>query len=154
MYTIKRRQSRTQGFVALMGSVVISMVLLIITTEAVWLGWSTRYMVLNLESKELSVHLAHLCAAQSMSRLVQNPQYLGNETISYSYGACQIESFSFSPESEPKITVRVRVASGRVVTKHEYEYQLTGIKTGEPLPATTMSATSVPTVQLVNWREW
>jgi hypothetical protein len=154
MNTIHVHQLKIKGFVALMGSIVISMVLLMIAAEAALLGWSTRFMVLTLESKETSVYLAHRCSAQAIHRLLQNPLYLGDETFSYGNGVCQVAPLSVDSESDPVVTVRVRVVSDDVVAHHEYVYQLVGIKTGESLPVTAMVVTTKPTVQLVSWREF
>jgi hypothetical protein len=142
------------GYVALMASIVISIVLLLLSTEAALLGWSTRFMVIANESKEQSIRVAHSCAELSIGKLLQNPMYRGNEVIEVAGGSCKIFTFVTSEANEKKVIFRVGAVVDAVVIHHEYIYQITDVHIAEPLtPLEVMSPNTAPSFTLTSWRE-
>jgi hypothetical protein len=147
-------QQNIQGFVALMSSIVISVVLLLVTTEALFLGWSTRFMTLSAEAKQVSVYQAKGCANEVITRLVQYPQYNGDETIIYKVGTCRVSPLSIVKDgSSTRVTVMVQMTVRNIQTRHEYVYQLNDIHLGVPLSSDVIPPSTMPNVRLQTWRE-
>lgn len=61
------------GYVALMATIIIAMVLLVMVGQEGFAGWHARYNVLGTELKEQANVLADGCADQALSRLLINP---------------------------------------------------------------------------------
>ncbi len=142
------------GYVALMASVVISVVLLLLSTEAALLGWSTRFAILANESLESSIHLAHSCAELSVGKFLQNPNYRGSEVLNFKAGICEVSPFIINEVSEKIVTMKVRAVVDQVVIIHEYVYKMTDIHIDEPLSSQILvSSNSEPSLSLVSWRE-
>lgn len=82
MITIAKKVN--SGFIALMSSIIISVILLLIATTFSFTGFSSRFNILDLEMKERSSALAEACVDTALLKLANNPNYPGGETITVS----------------------------------------------------------------------
>ncbi|MEK7564052.1 MAG: hypothetical protein AAB510_00585 [Patescibacteria group bacterium] len=98
-YTKNRHNS---GFVALMSAIIISIVLLLITTNLGFTGFYSRSNILDNEFKKRSSSLAEACIDTAILKLANNSSYTGseNQTISGS-NTCNIGNID--PSSNPII---------------------------------------------------
>lgn len=79
-----------RGFIALMATIIISLVLLVMAVKEGNYGWSARFNVLGTEAKEQASALAEGCAEQALASLLTNPNYTGDATTTTSGGTCHI----------------------------------------------------------------
>lgn len=150
----KPNRQASHGYVALMASIVISIVLLLLSTEAALLGWSTRFAILANESREEAVHLAHSCAAYSVGKILQNTAYRGGETVEFAEGVCDIFAFAISGGSEASIVIKIRANVDTLYATHEYTYRVTDINIEEPYPPDKVPLVNPrPSIGPVAWRE-
>jgi hypothetical protein len=78
------------GYIALMATIIISLVLLVMAVKASSSGWSARFNVLGTEAKEQADALAEGCAEQALATLLTDPTYTGDVTIAKDEGTCHI----------------------------------------------------------------
>lgn len=78
------------GYIALVSSIIISILLLVVTFTVSSNNFSGRFNVLNAEFKERSLALAEACVDTALLKLVQNPSYSGNENIPVGNDQCSI----------------------------------------------------------------
>lgn len=75
---------------ALMATIVISLVLLVMVVEESSSGWFSRFNILGTEAKEQANALAEGCAEQALATLLTNPSYIGDATTTTADGTCHI----------------------------------------------------------------
>ncbi|OGF62542.1 hypothetical protein A2662_01960 [Candidatus Giovannonibacteria bacterium RIFCSPHIGHO2_01_FULL_45_33] len=68
------------GFIALITSIILSVILLVVTIALNQTGFLTRGEVLESEYKNRSIALAEGCADMAIIRLALDPAYSGNES--------------------------------------------------------------------------
>jgi hypothetical protein len=152
MATNKRPLNTERGFVALMATVVISVVLLILIVQMTLLAWSTRFMVLDRESSERTMHVAQSCAQQAALRVLVSSTYAGGTSTVGEY-ECVIARVLRHEPSRGLVTVYVQVREGRSQTILEVIYEMNDIYL-ELVPAVGVSGTSVtPEIVRTSWRE-
>ncbi len=78
------------GYIALVSSIIISILLLAVTFTVSSNNFSGRFNVLNAEFKERSLALAEACVDTALLKLAQNPFYSGNENISVGNDQCSV----------------------------------------------------------------
>ncbi|MBI2035965.1 MAG: hypothetical protein HYT12_04800 [Candidatus Liptonbacteria bacterium] len=81
---------RNRGYIALISSIVIALLLLMVTLTLNYTGFFARYNILFSEYKERSVTLAEACANLALLELANNAGYSGGETISLGTDSCLI----------------------------------------------------------------
>ncbi len=96
------------GYVALMATIVISIVLLVMTVEEGALGWHARFNILGTEAKEQANALAEGCAEQALAAIVTDPSYQGNATITTVGGTCHIFPIQFNTPSAGFVTIKTQ----------------------------------------------
>ena len=90
-----RAHNKNGGYIALMATIIISLVLLVMIVNEGFAGWMTRFVVLGTEAKEQANALAEGCADQALALLITDPNYLGNSTSNTPGGDCKV--FAISP---------------------------------------------------------
>ena len=83
-------KNRDKGFIALITAIAISLILLVITVTLNQSGFLTRSTLLDSEYKERSSALAEACVDVALLKLVNDPSYLGSETITIGSDSCDI----------------------------------------------------------------
>lgn len=78
------------GYISLISSIIISVLLLAITFAISFNNSSSRFNILNAEFKEQSSALAEACVDTALLKLAQNQSYGGNENISVGNDQCSI----------------------------------------------------------------
>jgi hypothetical protein len=78
------------GYIALVSSIIISILLLMVTFAISSSNLSGRFNVLNAEFKERSLALAEACVDTALLKLAQNQSYSGNENIFVGNDQCSI----------------------------------------------------------------
>lgn len=78
------------GYIALVSSIIISILLMAVTFAVSSGNFSARFNVLNAEFKERGLALAEACADTALLKLAQNPSYPGNENIFVGNDQCSI----------------------------------------------------------------
>lgn len=126
---VTKKQSQ-KGFVLLMSSIVISVILVAVVFSLSFGGFFTRFNLLDSYNKEASLALAEACANIAVLKHIQNNSYLGNETLSVGTDACQVLPF--------------QIVSGETVIK------TTAVKGGA---TTNVQVNLSPDLEVVRWRE-
>ena len=78
------------GYIALMATIIISLILLVMAVKSSSSGWTARFNVLGTELKEQASALAEGCGEQALASLLTNPSYGGNVDIMAGNGSCHI----------------------------------------------------------------
>ena len=78
------------GFIALMSSIIIAVVLMGLVTTLSFSGFLGRFNVLNSEYKERSYAVAEGCANMAIINLGADPGYAGDATTTIGNGTCHI----------------------------------------------------------------
>lgn len=78
------------GFIVLMATIIISLILLVMALEEGASGYHARFNILGTEAKEQAVALAEGCADRATANLITDPDYLGNSTTTFSGGTCHV----------------------------------------------------------------
>ncbi len=88
----KLRFKATQGggYIALMLTIIISMVLLVMVAEEGFAGWHARFNVLGTEFKEQASALAEGCIDQTITGLVMGVSYDGETPLASPIGTCNV----------------------------------------------------------------
>lgn len=86
----KKTIVREKGFVALMATIIISLVLLTMAVEEGAIGFHSRFTILGTEAKEQSSALAEGCVQEALAALAANPNYEGNSTTTFPFGTCYL----------------------------------------------------------------
>ncbi len=81
-----KNKNTKSGYIALMTSIFISIILLTITVKQNSLGWDTSFNILMSESKQQSESLAHICVDTAIASFLNN-SYKENIT-EYPNGKC------------------------------------------------------------------
>ena len=96
------------GFIALMSSIIISVILLLIATSSSLTSFYGRTNILDFELKERSSTLAEACVDTAILKLAQNKNYeliTTDHNISIGTDHCNIFSLSPNPPRTGNITI-------------------------------------------------
>ena len=96
------------GYVALMATIIISVILLVMTVEEGALGWNARFNILGTEAKEQAYALAEGCVDQALAAIVTDPSYQGNATITSTGGTCRVFPMQFDTPAAGFLTVKTQ----------------------------------------------
>ena len=77
-------EKNNSGFIALMSSIIISVILLLIAVTLSFTGLNIRFNILDSELKERSNALAEACVDMALLELVRDSNYQGGETVTVS----------------------------------------------------------------------
>lgn len=98
----------TQGYIALIATIIISAVLLVLSVEEGEAGARARFDILGTEAKEQSLALAEGCKDQALALFLSDPTYIGNATNTSSIGICHIFPIVLNSPTPGLITLRVQ----------------------------------------------
>src|SRR4051812_36281955 len=90
IYKHKNQNNYQGGYIALMATIVISLILLVMTVEEGSAGWSARFNILGTEAKEQASSLAEGCAEQALATLLTDPTFTGGATTTTEVGTCHV----------------------------------------------------------------
>lgn len=90
------------GFIALISSIIIALVLVTITFTLGFSGWFSRFTVLYAEYKEVSIGLAEACAETAILEIAKGNTPAANTIVSVSSNQCMIVSVVGSPQRAVK----------------------------------------------------
>lgn len=107
---------RRDGFVALVSSVIISLVAMAVVFSASFSGFFARNSVSANYTKEISAYLSESCVHTAMLKLQQDIDYAGNETITIGSDNCTIRAVQTSGSNK---TVQTRALFERATTNYE-----------------------------------
>ncbi|MFZ2484649.1 MAG: VWA domain-containing protein [Minisyncoccia bacterium] len=97
-----------KGFIALMATIIISLVLLVMAVNESSSGWSARFNILGTEAKEQATALAEGCAEQALATLLTDPTYTGNATTTTADGTCHIFPVQFNFPIAGLVTIKTQ----------------------------------------------
>jgi hypothetical protein len=90
---IKNKTQHNTGFVALMSSIIISVVLLMIATNLSLVSFYNRFNILDTELKAISTNLAEGCADTAILKVAHDLDYFPrDEEVAIGNNTCTIES--------------------------------------------------------------
>lgn len=101
-----------RGYIALMATIVISLVLLVMVVQEGFSGWFARFVVLGAEAKEQASSLAEGCADQALAALVTSLSYPGGVTttipVAGGEGSCYIAPIELNTPSSGQVTIKTQ----------------------------------------------
>jgi hypothetical protein len=98
--TKKRIARKSGGFIALITSVIISVILLLLVVNLSFTSFISRGNILDGELKEKSYALAEACVDVALLELAKNPDYVGGQTETIDTETCTIDT---TGASDPRI---------------------------------------------------
>jgi hypothetical protein len=106
----KHHTTNNGGYIALMATIIISLVLLVMIVNEGFSGWMTRFSVLGTEAKEQANALAEGCADQALASLITDPSYLGNTTSHTPGGDCKVFAISQADLDAGLVTLKTQAS--------------------------------------------
>jgi len=97
---------KEKGYIALMATIVISLILLVMAVEEGGAGFHARFNILGTEAKEQSSSLAEGCAEQALANLITDPLYEGDADIIFPDGTCHV--FPIDTSLTPFVTIETQ----------------------------------------------
>ena len=104
---MKKDESK-KGYIALMATIIISLILLVMIVEAGSSGWYARFNILGTEAKEQATALAEGCAEQAMAKLLTDPTYTGNSTSTLANGNCHTFPIELNTPTPGLLTIKTQ----------------------------------------------
>src|SRR3989344_124199 len=106
-YGAERKSANSKGFIALITSIILSVILLTVALAFNQTGFLTRSEVLDSEYKERSLALAEGCADTAILNLAVDPSYtvIAPTTVTVGSDGCTIESVS-TAGTPPQTTIQ------------------------------------------------
>ena len=141
-----------RGFVALMATITMSAVLLLLIVHMSLVGWSTRFMVLNHETKVQTTHVAHSCADQAILSLVSDSSYRGG-TTTVSGVACLVAFVLPHEPNQELVTIYVQVILGKLQTTLKVIYRMDDVHINETPEPDVVVGNTTPNLTRLDWRE-
>ena len=127
------------GYVALMSTIVISLVLLVLISQDAFAGWSTRFSVLGTEAKEQASALAEGCSDQALTRVITDVTgawaQTGVDMTLPDGGTCHIYPLDFS--SPPLVRVQTQAVVRGSYANLSLSQNFQDIHTGVPAQPTS-----------------
>jgi hypothetical protein len=103
-----KKANGQSGYIALMATIIISLILLVMTVEEGSIGWHARFNILGTEAKEQATALAEGCAEQAMAKLLTDPTYNGNSTTTFPYGTCYTFPIELNTPNNGMLTIKTQ----------------------------------------------
>lgn len=107
--------TKQDGFILLMSSVVISAVLVAVVFSLSFSGFFTRFNLLDSYNKEASLNLAGACGDIAVLKKIQDNSYAGSETLAISSDQCSIRPIPTTPPIIIKTTATKNGAVSNIV---------------------------------------
>jgi hypothetical protein len=118
----KLKNKREGGFILLMSSIVISVILVAIVFSISFGGFFTRFDLLDGYNKEASLGLAQACGEIAVLKKMQNPFYGGDESVVVGSDTCRIlpiEIYDNGRRAEIKTTATINGALSNVQVTYD-----------------------------------
>ncbi len=141
--------TKQDGYIALMATIVISLILLVMTVEESQSGWSARFNILGTEAKEQASALAEGCADQALAKIIIDPTYAGNTSITTSGGTCHIFPIVFDTPSAGFVTIKTQAEVRNSFANLNTATNLNDIHVGST-PSAPSKGTLVVITQVIN----
>jgi hypothetical protein len=103
-----QQNKKQRGYIALMATIVISLILLVMVVEEGSSGWFARFNILGTEAKEQASSLAEGCAEQALATLLTDPNYTGDVTMITSGGTCHVLPVLFNSPVAGLVTIKTQ----------------------------------------------
>lgn len=139
------------GYIALMTSIIISLVLAGITVEVASSGFYARMNIVGGERAEEARALAQGCAQQAVALLITDPTYTGNATSTFGDGTCYVFPIMFDTPSLGHVTIKVQANVQDTYSNIVEVWDMGDIHFGGPTNATPH--TNNPTITRVSQQE-
>lgn len=118
---MRQRSPKNGGYIALMTTVVIALVLLVFVSEQAFVGSMVRSAVLSSEAKEEGRAAAEGCSELARFMLLKDPLYGGNANYKIGEKTCRVLPLLFDTP-EGVTTVRVQSVVRGSYTNLEARY--------------------------------
>ncbi len=126
---------KRNGYIALMASVIISLVLAGIAVEVASSGFYARMNIVGGERAEEARTLAQGCAQQAVALLITDPTYTGNATSTFGDGTCHVFPVAFNTPSPGLVTIKTQAQVHGMYSNIVYVENFHDIHFGEPIGA-------------------
>ena len=151
---VQKRKIVGGGYVALMATIIISIILLVMTVEESTLGWRARFNILGTEAKEQAHALAEGCADQALAAIVTDTSYQGNVTTVTAGGTCRVFPIQFDTPTAGFVTVKTQAEVRGAFVNLKIVMNLNNIHLGMPVASDEASIASPNfTIDTILWRE-
>ncbi len=144
---VNRGKTVNSGYVALMATIIISIILLVMAVEEGQAGWHARFNILGTEAKEQANALAEGCADQALAAIVTDPSYAGNATTTTSGGTCHVFPIQFNTPTTGFVTIKTQAEVRSSFANLEIAMNMNQIHLGTPTPG---KGTLIVVTQVVN----
>jgi hypothetical protein len=144
---LKKEMIKKGGYIALMATIIISLVLLVMTVEEGSSGWYSRFNILGTEAKEQANALAEGCADQALASIVTDPAYFGDATTTTVGGVCHVFPIEFNTPAQGFVTIKTQAEVRDSYANLEMTMNLNEIHLGTPSPS---KGTLVIITQVIN----
>lgn len=110
----------SKGYIALISTIIISVLLLTITTALSFSGFFVRFNVLGSEYKERSNGLAEACGDEALLKLANDPGYIGPD-LNWPVGSDHCDIISVQSDIPA-------VGQSTILTKGNFQGSITNLK--------------------------
>lgn len=145
-------ENKEKGFVALMATIIISLVLLVMAAEESVAGFRARFNILGTEAKEQAASLAEACADYALASLITDPNYTGNSTATFPSGICHVFPLLLDSPSAGLVTIKTQAEVRGSYTNFLIVANLHDVRVGTPLSSSAASSLN-PNVTITSWSE-
>lgn len=114
-----RQLNSNGGFIALISSIIISVLLLTIVVALNLTGFLGRFNILDSELKERSLSLAEGCVDIALLNLARNPNYTGGATVNVGDDSCNIQAIQDDTPMMGETTIKTKSVFRKAVTNLE-----------------------------------
>lgn len=145
---LTRRHSHG-GYIALMATVIISLLLLVMVAREGFAGWYARFTILGIEAKEQASALAEGCADQALVSLITDPTFVGGATSTTEGGVCHIFPIGFDQPAEGLVTIRTQAEVRGSYANLELTMDMNSVHVGA-VPSNPIYGTLVVYTHVIN----
>jgi len=148
----KKIYSKEKGFIALMATIIISLILLVMVLEEGVSGFHARFNILGTEAKEQATALAEGCADRAAANLITDTNYLGNSTTTLDAGTCHVFPILINSPATGLATIKTQAQVRGSYANLLVTINLHDIHTGSP---PLLSQPPFPNLQVttISWEE-
>lgn len=148
---VQHEGNKQRGFIALISSIILSIILLGLTVRVNSSNFSARANALHAEFKSISVALARSCSQSALLRLSQEYWYIPSadgDVINIDEEECIIKEIHHEAEDSTTHTKKVLV-----ITKSSYHGAFTTLYTEVLMTNPSFISISSPSVSLIRTHE-
>lgn len=142
----KHYKNKNGGYIALMATIIIALVLLVMTVEEGLTGWYARYAVLGTEAKEQATALAEGCGDQALALLITDLTYQGNTDTITPAGDCHTYPITFNSPSAGMVDIKTQAVVRQAYANLELSTNLNSVHLGNIPSAPTYGTLIIQTL--------